>query len=237
MIPIRDDQPSFGTPHITYFLIAINLLIFLFEATLNPRELHALFAQFALIPSHVILGIGGNTVAANRGGVVGAVLPLLTSMFLHGGWMHVIGNVWVLWIFGDNIEDQLGHFVYLLFYLACGLGAAIFHVLLNWGSPIPTVGASGAIAGVMGAYLLLYPRARVFTFLPPFFFFPLPAWIVLGCWIVVQFFSGAATKVFDARQGGSGGIAFWAHVGGFIVGMALIKILPERTGRYRYGTW
>ena len=216
MIPIKDDQPSFSTPAVTYFLIAFNVLVFLFESTLSQNGLSELFRQFALIPDHVTLGLAGR-----GGGLAGAVFPMFTSMFLHGGWMHLIGNMWVLWIFGDNIEDQLGHFVYLLFYLACGLGAAIFHVLLNWGSPIPTVGASGAIAGVMGAYLLLYPRA----------------WVVLGFWIVVQFFSGAATKLMYARQGASGGIAIWAHVGGFAVGMILIKILPERSGRYRYGTW
>lgn len=231
MIPIRDDQPTFGTPAVTYFLIVFNFLIFLFEATLSQRGLSDLFRQFALIPDHVALGLAGH------GGVAVAVFPMFTSMFLHGGWMHVIGNMWVLWIFGDNIEDQLGHFLYLVFYLACGLGAAVLHVLLNWGSPIPTVGASGAIAGVMGAYLLLYPRARVSTFFPPFFFFALPAWVVLGYWIVVQFFSGAAARVVYARQGGSGGIAFWAHVGGFVVGMILIRILPERSERYRYGTW
>ena len=232
MIPLRDDQPSFGTPAVTYFLIAFNFSIFLFEATLSPRGLTDLFRQFALIPDHVALGLTGHA-----GGHAGALLPMFTSMFLHGGWMHVIGNMWVLWIFGDNIEDQLGHFLYLIFYLTCGLGAAVLHVLINWGSPIPTVGASGAIAGVMGAYLLLYPKARVSAFLPPFFFFTLPAWIVLGYWIVVQFFSGAAASVVYSRQGGSGGIAFWAHVGGFAVGMILIKVLPERNGRYRYGTW
>jgi len=232
MIPLRDDQPTFGIPAVTYFLIAMNFLIFLFEASLSQRDLHNLFRQFALIPDHVALGLAGQA-----GGLAGVVFPMFTSMFLHGGWMHVIGNMWVLWIFGDNIEDHLGHFVFLIFYLACGFGAAALHVLLNWGSPIPTVGASGAIAGVMGAYLLLYPRARVSTFLPPFFFFALPAWVVLGYWIVVQFFSGAAESVVVARQGGSGGIAFWAHVGGFAVGAVLIKVLPERKGRYRYGTW
>lgn len=232
MIPLRDDQPTFGTPAVTYFLIALNFLIFLFESTLSRRDLNSLFAQFALIPDHVAIGLAGHA-----GGFAGALFPMFTSMFLHGGWMHLIGNMWVLWIFGDNIEDQLGHFLYLVFYLACGFGAAVLHVLINWGSPIPTVGASGAIAGVMGAYLLLYPRARVSTFLPPFFFFALPAWVVLGYWIVVQFFSGAAESVAMARQGSGGGIAFWAHVGGFVAGMILIKVLPERQGRYRYGTW
>ena len=231
MIPIRDDQPSFGTPAVTYFLIVFNFLIFLFEATLSQRGLGDLFRRFALIPDHVALGLAGHGGVA----VAVAVFPMFTSMFLHREWLHVIGNMGVLWIFGDNIEDQLGHFSYLAFYLVCGFGAAILHVLLNWGSPIPTIGASGAIAGVMGAYFLSYPRIRGSMFLPPIFYFA--RWVVMGCWIVMQFFSGAAASVAYARQGGSGGIAFWAHVGGFVVGMVLIKVLPERSGRYRYGTW
>ena len=232
MIPLRDDQPCFSTPWVNYFLIGANLVIYLFESMLTPRGQEVLLTQFALIPRHVELGLAGYA-----GGYLGAALPMFTSMFLHGGWMHVLGNVWVLWIFGDNIEDHLGRLPYLMFYLACGLAAAVLHVVLNWGSSVPTVGASGAIAGVMGAYLLLYPRARVSTMLPPFFFFTLPAWIVLGYWIAVQFFSGALMSVANAQRSDTGGIAFWAHVGGFLAGMALIKVLPERSGRYRYGTW
>jgi len=231
MIPIRDDQPCFSTPWVNYFLIAFNLVIYLFESLLTPDAQGALLTQLALIPRHVELGLAGYA-----GGLLGAALPLFTSMFLHGGWMHVIGNVWVLWIFGDNIEDHLGHLPYLLFYLACGLSAAVLHVLLNWGSSVPTVGASGAIAGVMGAYLLLYPKARVST-IWFFFVFRSPAWIVLGYWIALQFVSAAASSAARASHTDTGGIAFWAHVGGFLAGMALIKILPERTGRYRYGTW
>jgi len=231
MIPIRDDVPRSSTPYVTYFLIAANVLVFLFELLLGGRSRAAFIYQFGIVPLRIDQGVFGHAP------LDAALVSIFTSMFLHASWLHLIANMWVLWIFGDNIEDQLGHFKYLLFYVTCGIGAAALHVLLNWGSPIPTVGASGAIAGVMGAYLLLYPRARVTTFLPPFFLFPLPAWVVLGYWIVVQFFSGAATSLVYARQGGSGGIAFWAHVGGFVVGMILIKILPERTGRYRYGTW
>ena len=232
MIPIRDDQPCFTTPVVTYFLIAVNLLILLLQSAMTARGQEALIAQFALIPTHVELGLAGGA-----GGLPGAVLPLFTSMFLHGGWMHVLGNVWVLWIFGDNIEDYLGRLPYLFFYVLCGLAAAVLHVALNWGSRVPTVGASGAIAGVMGAYLLLYPRARVATIFPPIFFFTLPAWIVLGYWMAAQLLSGALTAVAKAGRADTGGIAFWAHVGGFLSGMALIKILPERSGRYRYGTW
>src|SRR5262249_37796183 len=155
--------------------------------------------------------------------------PILTSMFLHASWLHIIGNMWVLWIFGDNIEDYLGHFSYLLFYLVCGFAASVTHILLNPVSTVPSVGASGAIAGVMGAYFLLYPRGRVLSLVPLIFFFTfwwLPAWIVLGYWFLVQFLSGTATQLASSSQS-SGGIAFWAHVGGFIAGLVLIKVMPE----------
>ncbi|HYL94652.1 MAG TPA: rhomboid family intramembrane serine protease, partial [Terriglobales bacterium] len=158
---------------------------------------------------------------------------------LHASWLHLIGNMWVLWIFGDNIEDYLGHFVYIVFYLLSGLAAAIAHILLNAGSVLPTVGASGAIAGVMGAYLILYPRAKVLTLVPLiviFTFWWLPAWIVLGYWFVIQFFSGAATAVAVSHQT-TGGVAFWAHVGGFVAGIVMIKLFPARARRLRYGTW
>ncbi len=165
-----------------------------------------------------------------------AFLPIFTSMFLHGSWLHLIFNMWALWIFGDNVEDRLGHGWYLVFYLICGLAAALFHTLLNASSTIPTVGASGAIAGVMGAYFLLYPRARVLTLVPLFFvfFLWLPAWVVLGYWFVAQFLSGAATSI-ATHSSNSGGIAFWAHVGGFLAGMLLIKLFPTRARRYHYG--
>ena len=168
--------------------------------------------------------------------LTGLFLPILTSMFLHASWLHLIGNMWFLWIFGDNIEDYLGHFSYLLFYLVCGFAAAITHILLNAGSRLPSVGASGAIAGVMGAYFVLYPKARVMMWFPPIFFFQLPAWLVLGYWFFMQFLSGAATSIAETSQT-NGGIAFWAHVGGFVAGIVLIKVLPERPRRYRYAAW
>jgi membrane associated rhomboid family serine protease len=230
MIPIRDDQPRFSTPYITYFLIGLNLLIYFFESVLAPEDFKVLIYQFGLVPAHVtalVTGVGGMSPVA-------ALLPFLSSMFLHASWMHVITNVWFLWIFGDNIEDYLGHFTYLVFYLLSGLGAAIAQFVVESQSRVPTVGASGAIAGVLGAYFLLYPRARVLTWvIVPFY---LPAWVFLGYWFVLQFLSGAASSV--AYSGGdSGGIAFWAHVGGFAVGIVLIKLFPERPRRYRYGTW
>lgn len=232
MIPIRDDQPRFSTPYVTYFLIGLNLVIFLFEASLAPQSFKDLLFQLGMIPADitgVLTGTGGV-------GLTAAFLPALTSMFLHGSWMHVIGNMWFLWIFGDNIEDYLGHFQYLLFYLVSGLGAAFAQVILSPHSRVPTVGASGAIAGVLGAYFLLYPRAKVLIWFPIFFLFYLPAWVTLGFWFAMQFVSGAATSMAAYRES-TGGVAFWAHVGGFVAGIVLIKIFPERPRRYRYGTW
>ena len=232
MIPVRDDQPRFSTPYVTYFLVGLNLVIFLFEASLTPRGFKVLLFQLGMIPANIT----GLLAGTHRMGVAAAFLPTLTSLFLHGSWMHVIGNMWFLWIFGDNIEDYLGHFKYLLFYLLSGLGAAFAQVLLNPHSSVPTVGASGAIAGVLGAYFLLYPKAKVLIWFPIFFLFYLPAWVTLGYWFAMQFVSGAATSLANYSDT-RGGVAFWAHVGGFLVGIVLIKIFPERPRRYRYGAW
>jgi hypothetical protein len=157
-------------------------------------------------------------------------------MFLHGSWLHLIFNMWALWIFGDNVEDYLGHMRYLVLYLASGIAASLLHTLFNLGSTVPSVGASGAIAGVMGAYFVLYPRARVLTLVPFFFvfFMWLPAWIVLGYLFVAQFLSGAASSIASHGSNASG-IAFWAHVGGFVAGVVLVKLFPARARRYHYG--
>jgi rhomboid family protein len=238
MIPIRDDQPRFSTPYVTYFLVALNVVVFLMELSVGAQSrgaLNSLIFEFGVIPGQVLDSLQGGPQLSP----VGAVVPIFTSMFLHGSWLHIIGNMWVLWIFGDNIEDHVGHFLYLVFYLVCGFAAAVTHILLNPGSNVPTVGASGAIAGILGAYFLLYPKARVLTIVPLIVFFTfwwLPAWIVLGYWFLVQFLSGTATSVAYSSST-SGGIAFWAHVGGFVAGIILIKVLPERAHRQRYGTW
>jgi membrane associated rhomboid family serine protease len=238
MIPLRDDQPRFSKPYITYFLIAVNTLIFLFEFWLGQQSqgaLNSLIYDFGVVPHF----FAGTLAGTNHVSLAVAFVPLITSMFLHSSILHLLGNMWVLWIFGDNIEDYLGHFTYLLFYVICGLAAAITHILLNVGSRVPTVGASGAIAGVMGAYLLLYPRAKVLTLVPLIVFFTfwwLPAWIVLGYWFLLQFLSGTATSIAYSSSS-SGGIAFWAHVGGFVAGLILIKLFPEQGQRQRYGTW
>ena len=233
MIPIRDDTPRFSKPFVTYFIIALNTVVFLFELSVggqSHRALSSLIYHFGVVPLHFERALTGSSAVP----FPGSFLPLLTSMFLHASWLHLIGNMWFLWIFGDNIEDYLGHFTYLLFYLVSGFAAAVAHILLNAGSNVPSVGASGAIAGVMGAYFVLYPRARVLMWFPPIFFFHLPAWLVLGLFFM-QFLSGAATSIVETSE--SGGIAFWAHVGGFVTGMVLIKVLPERPQRYRYAAW
>src|SRR3954462_9569412 len=217
MIPIRDDAPRSTTPVVTYFLVAINLAIFLLEWTLDPRSLQLLTYQFGVVPAFVERALHGTMPLAV------AIIPLFTSMFLHGSIWHVVANMWALWIFGDNIEDHLGHFKYLLLYVLSGFAAGILHILFNQGSQIPTVGASGAIAGVMGAYFLLFPSARVLTVVPFIFMFVwLPAWLVLGYWFIVQFLTGASSSIGSTAN--AGGVAVWAHVGGFIAGVTLIKL-------------
>jgi len=228
MLPIRDDQPRYSTPWVNYFLIGLNLLIYLFEASLDPQSLNLLVRQFGVVPAHLSAFLSG----APSYPLVAVVLPFFTSLFLHGGWMHVIGNMWFLYIFGDNVEDYLGHFKYLVFYLITGVLAMGTHVAMNMHSTAPAVGASGAIAGVLGAYFVLYPRARVLTW---FFVFVVwvPAWIILGYWFVLNFLSGTATSL-AVQRGNMGGVAFWAHVGGFISGALLVKVFGERKLRYPY---
>ena len=234
MIPLRDDQPSFSTPFINYFLIGLNVLIYVWEFLVgvqSPRALNAFVMHFGLVPRHVTAVLGAHSHVSP----VAAIVPVFTSMFLHASFMHVAGNMLFLWIFGDNVEDYLGHFKYVVFYFASGIAAASAQILLNPDSRLPTVGASGAIAGVMGAYFVLYPRARVLVWFPPIFLFHVPAWLMLGYWFLYQFFSGTVTVIAETAQ--QGGIAFWAHVGGFAAGVLMIKVFGERPHRYRYGTW
>jgi membrane associated rhomboid family serine protease len=231
MIPLRDDAPRGSTPLVTYFLIAVNIAVFVFEKMLDSRAFTALNYQFGVVPYFAESALRG----ANGVPLEAAIVPMFTSMFLHASTLHLVANMWALWIFGDNIEGYLGQFRYLLLYLLSGISAAILHILFNQGSQIPTVGASGAIAGVMGAYFLLFPSSRVLTVVPFIFMFIwLPAWVVLGYWFLAQFLSGAASSI--SRAGAQvGGVAFWAHVGGFIAGITLIKLFPARSPRYMYG--
>jgi membrane associated rhomboid family serine protease len=231
MLPLKDDQPRFSTPYVTYFLIGLNLVIYFLEWTLevsNPEGLKALIFQFGVVPSHLTAFLSGSP----KYPLPAVALPFFTSMFLHGSWPHVIGNMWFLHIFGDNIEDYLGHFKFLGFYILAGLIAMAAQVLIDPSSRVPTLGASGAIAGVLGAYFILYPRARVLTWFFVFVIY-IPAWIILGYWFAFNFLSGAATSL--AYEGHNvGGVAFWAHVGGFIGGVLMIKVFPERRRRYPY---
>ena len=206
MFPIRDHNPSGRTPYVTYALIAANVVIFLGYWLVLPTEeaLNWFFFRFGLVPAAVTSGQGW--------------AGFLTSMFLHGGWMHLFGNMLFLYIFGDNLEDLMGHVGFLVFYLAAGLAAAAGQVLADPWSPLPMVGASGAIAGVMGGYLLLFPRAKVdvlIIFVIFFRIFPIPAWIMLGLWFGLQIISGLSAP------SDMGGVAYWAHSGGFLAGLVL----------------
>jgi membrane associated rhomboid family serine protease len=230
MIPLRDSHPSGTFPFVTIGLILVNSLVWLYEISLGPKLDRFLF-EYGLTPLQFIYfyKLPGGFVAND-------LVPLFTSMFIHAGWLHVIGNMWFLWIFGDNVEDRLGHFRYLLFYLLCGIGASLIHVIFNPNSPIPTVGASGAISGVLGAYLVSYPHARIHTLLIIFIiirFIELPAFIFLIAWFLFQFLSGASQL---GAAPDSGGVAYWAHMGGFVVGIVLLWIMPKNPDRQR-PTW
>ncbi len=202
MLPIRDDQPCTTTPWVNYFIIAANVTVFGYQLSLglHSRELYEFYARFGAVPHNFELAFAGSGQVT----LIGAFLTILTSMFVHGSVLHLLGNVWVLWIFGDNIEDHLGHVIYPIFYLVCGVLASMTHIYANPSSQVPSIGASGAIAGVMGAFLLRYPQARVQLLV-----------------------NGLRT---------SGGVSYWAHVGGFVTGMILIKVIPGHT-QYSHGGW
>jgi membrane associated rhomboid family serine protease len=232
MLPLKDDQPRYSTPYVNTFLIGLNILIYLLQflqQVADPRGAELLARQFGEVPAHLAAFLAGSP----RYSLEQVVLPFFTSMFLHAGWTHVLGNMWFLYIFGDNIEDYLGHFTYLLFYLLCGLFAMATQVAIYPHSNVPTVGASGAIAGVLGAYFILYPRARVLTWFFVFILY-LPAWVVLGEWFVLNFLSGAQTLSMAHAGADMGGVAFWAHVGGFVSGLVMAKVFPERRRRTPY---
>jgi membrane associated rhomboid family serine protease len=229
MFPIRDDQPRYSTPFVNGFLIVLNIVIYLFQSLLDPHRGELFARQFGMVPAHLADFLAGSP----KYPLPAVVLPFFTSMFLHASWMHVLGNMWFLYIFGDNIEDYLWHFKYMVFYLLSGLIAMTTQVAIYPHSNLPTVGASGAIAGVLGAYFILYPRAKVLTWFFVFVFY-IPAWIMLGYWFVLQFFAGAVTLSMTHPGRDVGGVAVWAHVGGFVAGVVMIKIFPERGRRYPY---
>jgi membrane associated rhomboid family serine protease len=212
MIPLRDVIPSRTTPYITITIILLNAVAWLFEVSLPPDTLNQFLGIYGVVPAYF------------------SAPTLITSMFLHGSWMHVIGNMWYLWIFGDNVEDRLGHGRFIVFYLLCGIAAAVGQILMDPNSTLPTIGASGAIAGVMGAYFVLYPQSRVLTLIPLIIIWEvieLPAFILLGFWFVMQLFS-AGTIAVTASSHGSGGVAFAAHVAGFLVGVGGVFVFRKR---------
>src|SRR5262245_30265185 len=221
LIPLRDENPSGSFPSVTIGLIVVCSALFVYELMLGSG-LRDFMLQWGLVPERLTLAVrfGDEPVAP-------VLFTLVTSMFLHGGWAHLIGNMWYLWIFGDNVEDRLGHGRFLVFYLGGGIVAALVQYAALPSADVPTVGASGAIAAVLGAYAVTFPRARVATLLPLFPFFPivhLSALVVLGLWFVLQFFSGALSLAWATR----GGVAWWAHIGGFVFGIIAMKLFTPR---------
>ncbi len=217
MIPIRDRNRSQTRPFVNYLLIGLCGLVFLYELSLGGKE-DDFFRRFAVSPREVSLAAGG------QAAIIPSFLPLVTSMFLHGGWIHLLGNMLYLYIFGDNVEDRMGHGRYLFFYLLCGIGSAVVQVWSNPDSEIPLLGASGAIAGVLGAYLLLYPKARILTMIPLVILFPIvevPAFLFLGLWFILQFVQASLSGSIDET---GGGVAWWAHAGGFVAGAAMLPV-------------
>lgn len=221
MVPLRDENPTTITPYVTYGLIVVNILIFLYELTLTPRQLEGFFHLAAIVPRELSASFAGVSI----GQPVPEWLTLITSQFLHGGFLHLAGNMLFLWIFGNNVEDQLGHVKFLIFYLACGVLAGLSQWFFSQGSPIPSLGASGAIAGVLGAYILRFPNARILT-LFGYFVGYVPAYFFLGWWFIQQALYGVASLNAPANIGmQGGGIAYWAHAGGFVFGAILGPLL------------
>jgi membrane associated rhomboid family serine protease len=217
MIPLRVDILRTRLAICNGFLIVLNVIVFFYELSLSPRAGKSLVYAFGLIPSNTQLLFSNHGITLSQ-----AFLSMVTSMFLHGGWIHLLGNMLFLWVFGGSVEEALGHFKYLMFYFISGVGAAVVHTIFNWGSNVPTVGASGAISGVMGAFIVLFPRARVATLIPALFLFftiRIPAFLMLGYWFFLQIFSGVASL---GVGGQGGGVAWWAHVGGFLLGALLV---------------
>jgi len=230
MIPLKDMTPRRSTPVVTLLLIAVNSAVFFYELSLSQPAYTTLLRTYGLVPARIQYALAGTHAMT----YAQAFAPLFTCMFLHEGWLHIIGNMWFLWIFGANVEDRFGPLVYLLVYMVCGIGSGISQVIFSWGSPIPSIGASGAISGILGAYLLFFPGSRILTLIPLFiiwFTARIPAFVFILLWFAVQFLSGLGSL----GATGGGGIAWWAHVGGFVLGV-LIALETKATGRaLRYG--
>ncbi len=217
--PIRDNVPNFTPPYVTVTIIIINVVVFLFELVLPPDLRTSLFYHFGIVPQRVLLH--------THTSIIGFLLPFVTSTFLHGSIMHLVGNMWFLWLFGDNVEDRFGHFRYLIFYLIAGISAGIFQTIHSPSSPYPVIGASGAIAGIMGAYFIMYPFAKIkvlflFIFIPIFFY--LPAMLFLPLWFFIQI-QNAFSPIGVYLH-----VAWWAHIGGFLIGMIMAPVFDRGYG-------
>jgi membrane associated rhomboid family serine protease len=228
VIPLKDLEPRRSVPVITLLLILANVAVFLYQISLPARAGNAFVDHYAVVPAKISLALAGHHYS-----LADALTPLLTSMFLHAGWLHILGNMWFLWIFGANVEDRIGSLHYLIFYLVCGVGSGIAQTIFSWGSHIPALGASGAIAGVLGAYVVYAPSARILTLIPVFiipFLARVPAWIFIGLWFLVQFISGVGSLGVRSM----GGVAWWAHVGGFLLGLTLARLFESTQRRPAY---
>ena len=231
MFPIRDTTPTRHFPAITLLIILVNIAVFFYELSLTPEATRRLFFLFGLVPARY----SDAQWAAATGFPFHGFVSFFTSMFLHGGWMHIIANMWMLWVFGDNVEDRMGRWRFFLFYITVGILAALVHFFVNMHVKVPLVGASGAIAGVLGAYFILFPRAWVLTVIPIFFwpfFFEVPAVVYLFLWFLIQIISGTAT---GAGGAGMTGVAWWAHIGGFAAGVILHRAFLRKSKRKRRG--
>lgn len=225
MFPLQDSNQARSFPLVNWLILIVNVLFFLFELSIPDRELNAFLQMNGFVPARFSEYFG-----------IGQVMTIFSSMFLHGGWMHLISNMWALHIFGDNVEDKMGHGSYLVFYLICGVAAALTDLLVHPFGTMPTIGASGALAGVLGAYLILFPTARIITFIPIFiipYFVEVPAIVFLGIWFLTQFFTGLGS--LDASSlAAEATVAWWAHVGGFIAGMILVKFFEKKETYRRF---
>jgi len=230
MIPLKDMTPRRSFPVMTLLLIAINIVVFAHQIMLPGPAGDQFIKTYGLVPAKISLALAGRHYTLEQ-----ALLPFFTCMFLHGGFLHILGNMWFLWIFGANVEDRMGPLPYLAFYLICGLGSGVSEVAFSWGSHIPSIGASGAISGVLGAYIVLFPKSRILTLVPlliVFFLWKIPAVIFIGLWFLMQFLSGVIS--LGARSAAEGGVAWWAHVGGFLLGMLLVKLFAASSQRPVY---
>ena len=228
MIPLKDMTPRKSAPVMTLLLIAVNVIVFVHQLSLTPRQEAAFIRMYGLIPYKIEMAFAGNHYTLAQ-----ALLPLFTCMFLHGGFLHIIGNMWFLWIFGANVEDRFGSIPYLFFYLVCGIGSGISQAMFSWGSHLPSIGASGAISGVLGAYIVLFPGSQILTLVPLLILWwtmRLPAVIFIGLWFLLQFLSGLGSLQTPGASN-LGGVAWWAHVGGFILGALLALAVRPKSRR------